>query len=234
VSFSGGPFPGAGWFPIVRNFQDFFGRFASYTTNLRAVANWVLPVTVIDRFRGDDEGSLFGIEVFTPSAVSQFPACAFGSADLDFEVWAICFGFIVPPGFTSGADAPIHVFTPIAPYNPIVNLNPVGVFVPGLITNAAFSFGAVQGAGGSNIALPLVRGHGLHYGRVFSSTVTTTYPGSNEGAGGYHQFNPPIRVRKDSTLAVQSQFANVGDTFPMRVSILYNQRPATTTQTAGG
>jgi len=206
-----------GFAQSTRNFLDLFGRFGDPRRNLRGVADWAQPVVVADRFRDDDEGSVYGIQAFTPGAANEFSSVAFGSAVNDWD----CLAFAIEQVGGGVHQFDVHLFTPIAPYNPVVNLNPVGLFQPGLITDRAFTFRSVQGVGGTAPTLPAIFGPLTEF---FTTNSTGRSSVNMWREGGF--FNPPIRIYKDVTLCLQQKALGAGGArIDMTCSILYVERP---------
>lgn len=241
------PVPGLDYIGISRGFRSFFQRWgATEARNFRAVFNAVVPVALVDRFRDDDEGSLFALSATSNGAPQQFSAVAFGSGRNEWELHAFNLG-MARVGVTAGViTEQIHLFTPIEPYNPVVNA-PLGPFVPGLITNEAFTFGSVRGFGGANTALPPIEGMLVYQGTVGPSpfagvTIETSLAWDGPSGGSRifgrdlqsrptYRFDPPLRVRRDQTLAFQTLHRHtLGDPPPdsviLTASILYNERPS--------
>lgn len=183
----------------------------------------IIPVAIVDDFKDDDRGSIFGINAFTGGTANQFPAVSWGSSQNDWEVLAVTsllvnYNFLVMGNLLNE----FHMFTPIAPYNPVQTLNPAGFFPTGLITNRAFTFGTVVALGGSNPAVPLLIGPTLG-----SHTVSTTSARDNKWHRvPWQRFDPPIRIYKDVTFTIQ-YIGTIGVAIPtaMEVSILYRERP---------
>jgi len=218
VSFGGDLTPR--WRPITKRALDLFGRWGDPRTNLRSMLDSVLPVQIVDRFRDDDEGSLYGLTAFVSNAFpGQFPSVSFGSAVNDWEL--LCIAEITPV-FSTGAllGSGFHIFTPIEPYNPAVNLSPVGFFRAGLLTNRAFTFGTVSGIGGYNPVLPAI--FGAQCGGKFQM---------GNGSGiffswqDYGHLDSPIRVYRDVTLTVQFLGPLAPGTTGFTCGIIYRERP---------
>ncbi len=211
------------WRPITRRTLDLFGRWGDPRTNLRSMLSGIIPVAVVDDFRDDDRGSIFGISAFSLGTANEFPACSFGSSINDWELLGI-------PDITLNYDglfaAPtvleFHMFTPINPYNPVATLNPVGFFPNGLLTNRAFTFGTVNGFGGSNPAVPALLGPTIQrHSNVTNSAFTSIFE-----RAGMPLFDPPIRIYAGVTLSIQF-IGTIGIIIPtqMLCSILYRERP---------
>jgi len=174
----GGLFPR--WRPITKRVLDLFGRWGDPRTNLRSMMDGVIPVVIVDRFRDDDEGSLFGISAFTIVGAGfpgQFPSISFGSGVNDWELvgfTAVNFNF---NGQTGAKFGNVHLFTPIEPYNPALNLSPVGTFPSGLLMNRSFTFGSVSAIAGYNPVLPAIFGPTVRL-RSPTSGASITWAGS--------------------------------------------------------
>lgn len=209
------------WRPITKRALDLFGRWGDPRTNLRSMLDSVIPVAVVDRFRDDDEGSIFGIQAFASGVVGQFPSVSFGSSTNDWELvqifnYATEYTVAVNPRLTAQ-----HMFTPIAPYNPALTPSPAGFFRTGLLTNRAFTFGTVTAIGGYNPVLPPI------FGPEWAGPFVT-----NSSAGFRNFiFDPaegmlatPIRIYRDTTFTIQWTGSIVGGV-NMFVSIIYRERP---------
>lgn len=214
------------WRPITKRTLDFFGRWGDPRTNLRSMLSGIMPVAVVDRFRDDDEGSIYGINCFARAQPAEFPAVCFGSTENDWEllsVTALWVDWNLQNFGVHGCE--FHFFTPINPYNPCVNIDPPGFFLNGLLTNRAFTFGTVTAIGGSNPAIPSILGPTLNQmdrgvGTIgeFQSFRSQTAP----------VFDPPIRIYRNVTFSIQF----IGTPAPlgfvgtdMIASILYRERP---------
>lgn len=210
--------PGGGYQRTGRDFSDLFRQWGSLPDNLRAMLNLAIPVVQVSTFRDDHEGSLWAITTGNAvSAVNEFPAAAFGTSENDWQVHQVVMrhtGF----NFGSLAIAAAHIFTPDASYNPVATLNPVGFFAPGLITNFAFTFGTVRGVSGSNPVFAPIRGFETTSGWqtvVFGLDTVTAID---------RVFDPPLRIQRDQTLAVQGTTRAATGMF-WSVAILYNELP---------
>lgn len=202
------------WRPVTKRTLDLFGRWGDSRTQLRSLLDVAVPVVVVDRFRDDTEGSIFGIHARGGSVGLEFPSVSFGSAVNDWELHAVT--SLSYSSTSTPSTVGIHLFTPIFPYNPALNPSPVGIFRPALINNRAFTFGTVQAVGGSNPAFPPAAGPSLMPFVFGGSTLDFFQP---------FAFDPPIRVYRDTTLTFQW----FGDTSPTGLSIfidiLYVERP---------
>lgn len=214
------PPPGSGWSQNATDFRDLFLRWGGAGDNIRALFNLAMPVVLVDRFRGEDEGSIFGIQAVTNGVNGEFSAVAFGSGINDWEIHAITVSNQIFPTPATFLDRGWHMFTPIDPYNPVATVTPVGFFQPGLILNKAFTFGTVQGVGGANPVSAIPQGPvGFLQGQN-SFTAHNMLPLDD-----HYRFDPPLRVPIDVTFAVQSIVAYVAARQEMRVSLWYNERP---------
>lgn len=173
-----------------------------------------IPVVVVDRFRDDEEGSVFGLHARGGSVGLEFPSVSFGSGVNDWELLAVT--SLSYSSTSVPSTVGIHLFTPIFPYNPALNPSPVGFFRPALINNRAFTFGTVTAVGGSNPAFPPIAGPSVMPFVAGSFTLDFAQP---------IEFDPPIRVYRDTTLTFQW----FGSTLPVGLSIfvdiLYVERP---------
>ncbi len=202
------------WRDVTKRTLDLFGRWGDSRSQLRGILDHVVPVIVVDRFRDDTEGSVFGLHARGGSVGLEFPSVSFGSAVNDWELLAVT--SLSYSATNTPSTVGIHLFTPIFPYNPALNPSPVGFFSPALINNRAFTFGTVTAVGGSNPAFPPIAGPTLMPFVLGQLTLDFTQP---------IHFDPPIRVYRDTTLTFQW----FGDTTPVGLSIfvdiLYVERP---------
>ncbi len=182
----------------------------------------VLPVAVVDDFRDDDRGSIFGINAFTLGTAGEFPSVSFGSSQNDWELVDIV-GISANTNFAPVPRvASVHLFTPIAPYNPATTITPLGFFTPGILPNRSFTFGSVQGIAGTNPLLPGV------FGPDIVSPATQIVSSSNTFRMVLHPhgFRVPMRIYRDVTLTVQWNGQVIGGfATALFVSLLYRERP---------
>jgi len=240
-----GPLPAAG-----RGFQRFFRQWG-IKGNLRAVANWVQPVSVVDRYRGDEEGSLMAITGFSlglPAVEREYASVIFGSTVEQCDV--LLHGVAVWLSFgTNGADnaiffgAETYMFTPTLGYDPVANLGPFGFFDTDLITAPSFTRGTVIMIGGHN-PVPFAGNHSytfsrgfnrpqMNRGHAFPPNVTSTSAATlNDRAqgGAWHRFDPPIRIVEGITTAIQWDHRGItpGAIANLECSILYSERRLST------
>jgi hypothetical protein len=238
--------PGVGFIPYSRNMLRWAREWGTLRgDNFRSVFNSVIPVSVVDRFRDDDEGSVFGIWVESAGSVvlGERPACIFFSIDpaVEFHVHSANWSYDGDMNVAAGIqDQGVKMYTPIAPQNP-VEISPVGLFVPGLITNENFTFGAVRGIVGRSLVSGFPEGFRLNETTEgLSNTTLNQIPKSSayafDVAGmdfmadrrsqNTRYFDPPVRVRSNQTLAFQTLVGNTAsvDDWDLSVSILYTER----------
>lgn len=211
------------WRPITRRTLDLFGRWGDPRTNLRSMLSGIIPVAVVDDFKDDDRGSIFGINAFSAGTANEFPAVSFGSTVNDWELLAITSLWVDWRGLVAGGkDFEFHMFTPINPYNPVATASPVGFFPTGLLTNRAFTFGTVVGLGGTNPAPPVLLGPALQWHELSSdSRILNVFR-----FAAFPHFDPPIRIYRNVTLTIQF-IGTIGVVIPTQMvcSILYRERP---------
>lgn len=213
------------WASHARNFSDFFGRWRSPFSNLRSIWNSCIPVAVVDRFRDDEEGSLYGCTCSSVGAINEYTAAVLFNPEHDIEVHAItCWqGFTYLTFWPSFMMAGFHIFTPIIPYNPIQN-NLAGAFRGGLLTNRAFTFPTSLGFTGTNPALPPIWGEWHKSGPAVYDSLRNTYFDS----GNCVYFDPPIRLYRGRSLCVQTTRASVSYPVEVNISFRWTERPRTT------
>jgi len=202
---------------VTKRTLDLFGRWGDPRSMIRGLHDEAVPVVIADRFRDDDEGSLFGISAFTNGLTNQFSAVAFGSAVNDWELRGIGWNWFA---FNVAALYSFHVFNPIDPYNPVPNAT-LGIFVPALITNRAFTFGTVGGISGTNTVLSSQVGPHMFQ----QNFVATNQFVSQPNQGGFLKIDPPWRFYRDQTFVFQSLIRRGSQALPMTVDIIYNERP---------
>lgn len=215
------PIPGIDYLSPVRGFRNFFGRYGTVRGSMRGVFNAVLPVAVVDRYRDDSEGSLFGMTMFCTAPQPTYPAFAVGSVTDDWELLAANFSVYLPAMNTRFFT--FNVYTPDSTYIPVETPNPAGLWLPGLNTDWSFTLGSLTGVGGYNSTFPVRAGFDCEgFGTQPASTfhnfwyqTDTTY------------FNPPLRVYRDYTLGFIATIPAYG-TVNFLCSILYRIRPRTT------
>lgn len=140
---------------------------------IRGFTNWAQPVTQIERWRDDQEGSLYGLTAFTPGFGVQigpilydaeYPSVCIGNLEQDVYIHRmnISFNRLRGVGATSfNYNERFEIFTPLNPYSPCAN-NTVGPFFPGLITRDVLNVGGTFAIAGTN-PLNLVDA-GQHHG----------------------------------------------------------------------
>jgi hypothetical protein len=224
--------PGVGLRSTTRDYQGLFRRWGA-KANLRGVWNVATPVVVTDRYRGDDEGALRGLTAESLSAPNEAPAVFFGAfpdvtGDItaDQEIHQVSVMANVPnAGALQSVRVEVHIFSPIAPYNPVLNPNPLGVFIPGLQTDFAFTSGRVIAVGGSNpLSAPNFGYQFIDRSLGVSSSSNLNWVNMNRGEDPYY-FDPPIRLPAGQGMAIQAVPTFLAGTIlRIRVAILYNER----------
>jgi len=216
------PLTGLDYLAPVRSFRNFFGRYGTTRGSIRGIWNGLIPVAVVDRYRDDTEGSVFGITWPSSTPASMLPAFAFGSPTDDWELLQINVGEF---NSAAGASEQFHymLYTPDSTYIPVQNAAPALIGTPGLNNDFAFTLGSVTAIGGWNPAVLPARD-----GYVFSAN-TVRGPAFLFGIGWRSPttFDPPIRVYRDVTLGVIGRNISLSSRNPW-VSILYRIRPRTT------
>lgn len=219
---------------------------------IRSILNYVVPVTVVERWYGDIEGSLFGQSAGTDGLNTQRPAVEFFSASRDWELHAINAWYPIK-AIEFGANpteyqVTLHLFTAFAPYNPIESL-PTALTGPQLILNQGFNQGTVRGQGGTNaLNAPFGAGwilsNAVHRTRILGSATVSqlsdsfgrsyTDSGNNNRAiavdkklQNHTWFHRPIRVLRNRRITIQliggnDAFVGTPVTF-LTVSILYSE-----------
>jgi len=199
---------------------------------LRSLFNTVVPVAIVQRWRDEKSGSLYGLSGGTLGAFGHRPAVEIFSTESDWELNYLTVGFPMMEdqgvtGHSAWYDYAVNLFTGRAGYNP-VEFNGVGPFGPNLITNAQFSAGSIRMQSGTNpINSPFGIGYLISQGALrvgtFSSILageqvadsfSTNWfntAGANQQFIGVHKqmwhvhFDPPIRMKRGRTLCVQCQ-----------------------------
>lgn len=215
------PVSGLDYLAPVRSFRNFFGRYGTTVGAIRGVWNGIIPVAVVDRYRDDTEGSLFGINAVAIVPANRHPAFAFGSPSEDWELLSCNFGtFNDGAGITERIE--YFVYTPDATYTPVDVPSPAVFWTPGLNLDWSFTLSSVTGLGGHNAALPPRWGFHVQESELVG-------PGQYVGIGWReaHVFDPPLRVYRDVTLGfIQVQARLVAS--QSWCDILYRMRPRTT------
>jgi hypothetical protein len=210
----------------IRTFRNFFGRYGTTRGSIRGVYNGIVPVAVVDRYRDDTEGSLFGLTAFANVAAGGFGVFAMGSPTDDWELHAMNWALAYPLGAVGNEAFNLMVFTPDSTYVPVSTPAPAGFFVPGMNTDWAFTLGSVSCVAGHNPALP------GRWGFIPNATNAETPGGlpftepffSNEGR---YSFRPPIRVYRDVTLGF-IELAARANGHTLWLTVEYSIRPRTT------
>jgi len=244
--------PGVGFRPFARNMLGWAREWGTLRQeNFRAVFNAVIPVSVVDRFRDNDEGSIYGIQarslgVTNFAGPAEFTAVIFFSADPDveFHVHSLNWDYQFEATFPSFSQLSMDVmmYTPILPHNP-VEISPVGLFVPGLLTTENFTFGSIRAITGRSTVRNTLDGFELNRTTELISNNFAKIPRSSAygvpfGTGNsqmFHadrrsqntrNFDPPLRIRSFEVLAFQMHPSNSAsfDKFDLAMSMLYTER----------
>jgi len=197
---------------------------------VRAIFNAVIPVTVVERWYGKLDGSLFAQTAGTEGALGFRPAVEFFSVSRDWEIHAINISYPVMSAVGMAGDSGdyriiTNLFTAFAGFNPI-EFNPTVLFGPQLITNDTFNQGTVRGQGGvAPVDNPL--GFGLvladvttrvgargtfgavpqksdSYGRAYIDTAMNDQPiASDKKLQNQITFRRPMRILRGRRITVQ-------------------------------
>lgn len=222
---------------------------------IRAILNFVVPVTVIERWYDDDTGSLFALSGTSGAAFEQRPSVEFFSDECDWEMHACNIFYPIRATATVGDPTEYqiicHIFTAFAPYDPI-EFNLAGPFGPQLITTELFNQGTVRGEGGTSpsnapFGTGWIVGNNQHRVGVFGGTAARPPISDSAGrsyvsGGGTERpiawdkkmcnqitFPRPLRIRRNRRITFQL----IGLTSAFRgtpvtfitVSILYTELP---------
>ncbi len=221
---------------------------------IRRIFNAVIPVTVVERWFGELDGSLFGLTGGTGGALGFRPSVELVSEFRDWECHAlnIWYPIMATVGATAGPtdyEIAVSVFTAIQGYDPI-EFATVGPFGPQLVTNANFDQGTVRGFAGVN---PVNNPNGFGwlvaenvtrvgvFGSAIADQVSDSWGREYAAVGGDRslaldkklansiKFPRPLRMKRGRRLTVQLQGDD--DTFsytPLHsliVSCLYSELP---------
>ncbi len=221
---------------------------------IRSILNYVVPVTVVERWYDDLTGSLFGQTANAPGANTQRPSVEFFSASRDWELHAVNAWYPIK-AVEFGANPTeyqitLHLFTAFGGYNPI-EFVPTALTGPQLILNQSFNQGTVRGQGGSNaVNAPFGAGwilaNEVHRTRVHGtgtvSQLSDSWGRGYVSGGGVEReiatdkklqnhtwFQRPIRVLRNRRITFQligtnDVFVGTPITF-LTVSILYSELP---------
>jgi len=222
---------------------------------IRSILNAVIPVTVVERWYGELEGSLFGLSAGTVGSFGLRPAVEFFSAFADWELHAIncnypIMGTVGATGGPTEYRVATTLFTPVGSFNP-TQFSPVGPFGPQLVTNANFDQGTVRGFAGVN---PLNNPFGLGWvladvvtrvgtlGSGIVDNVSDSYGREYVASGGQRTaiatdkklqnhtwFHRPLRIKRGRRITVQLQALDATLQYTpdhsLSVSILYTELP---------
>jgi len=223
--------PGIGTERSARNFTGLFRRWGT-RGNVRSILNFVIPVTAIDRYRGDNEGSLWGLYAEGGgSTQNKHPAIVMGSPDRNVDLEVLGFQCWYRWRATAPAAGTIlnHALTlmsPIVPYTPITLLDPAGTWIPGLITNDAFTRSNSYAIGGVNTALPSYagwNGYQLSNAARVQDNVVDSWHSFADQAGSF-AMPRPIRIPNGGSLCWLAPNPNLAHRLQLAVSVLYRER----------
>lgn len=221
---------------------------------VRRIFNAVVPVTVVERWYGELDGSQFGLTGGTSGALAFRPAVEFWSDSRDWELHTISCHYPIMwnVGLTAG---PLEyrivttLFTAFAGFNPI-EFNPTILFGPQLITNTTFNQGTVRSMGGvSPVNNPLGFGYVLAdvvtrvgvFGAFTQPQISDAWGREYISGGGartaiaqnkklvHFHFQRPLRVKRHRRITVQLQGDDATFSYQplhsLNVSIIYNELP---------
>jgi len=242
--------PGVGFIPYSRNMLRWAREWGTLRGgNFQALFNSVIPVSVIDRFRDNDEGSVYGIKVTSngSAVLGERTAVIFFSVDPDVEFHVHSINWDYDFNTTNVVFATLSMgvmmYTPILPHNP-VEIAPVGLFVPGLITTEQFTFGSIRGIAGRSLVAATLDGFELNRtSELIDESIISQIPrssaymapfgtgnsemwGADRRSQNTRNFDPPLRIRSFETIAFQMTIANQAglNDFDLGVSMLYTER----------
>jgi len=200
----------------ARDWTTLANRWGTHGGNaIRGILNFALPVTVLERFRDENEGGVFGLTAFTggfgltvgPGQTAEHPAVCITNPTQTTEILSVNISFNrFKPTILNGSfnyTERIHMYTPFAPYNACVN-NTLGAFVPGLIARSPFGFGQTFALSGTNPALP-AQPEGFFL--CVSGTRANEFVGRREG---------DVQIKKYLTASTPSGENISGDDFKLQ------------------
>jgi len=222
---------------------------------IQRIFNAVIPVTIVERWYGDTDGSLFGLSAGTLGTFGLRPAVIFISTFVDWELHSINVWFPQMQG-VAATGGPLeyriatNLFTEASGFNAIL-INPVGPFGPQLVTNDNFNQGSVRGFGGVN---PLNNPNGFGYilnelvtrvgafgsgtvdqisdswGRAYTNTAMVQAPiAVDKKMCNAITFRRPLRIKRGRRLAIQLTGEDAtfqyNPIFSLNVSITYTELP---------
>ncbi len=217
--------PTPGFIAHSRSFVELLARWgAAQLGQLGPLFAAVLPVVVVDRFRGPDEGNIWVITAETAGALGEHSAVGIVSSDplSDFELLSVTVNQI-PVTVVSFQDYSWHICTPLASaVNPVANNTLVG-FVPGVITDLPVTFSPLTGFSGTAAGLVLPLGE-IH--RQIETSVDQ-FANTSIAASKTVDFDPPLRIYgAGRAVVVQSiDVSNVGSMIALGASFRFRVRP---------
>jgi len=233
------------WVPTATDATGLFARWRAKNT-LRRMLDSVLPVVVVDRWRGTEEGSMRGITGqmipdFIPTGHNAFFFGGLPDPDgvIRVEIEIHRMKAWINPRTSIPANAPrqYNLFTPEAPYNPVEFPAPAGVFIPSLNLDPAFTRGRAGMLAGWNplpgplgLMLVLFRdlstlqaGEPVPIGAARNTTSTSMGP-DIDGANQWIVFDPPLRIPAGNGISLQDLTFDTGGDRGMFWTILYHER----------
>ena len=217
--------------PYQRRTNDLFGRIGSPRASIKQLWDDAIPVVTIDRFYGDEEGSMYGSIAAIPNGTgipAHRAAVVFGSAVNDWELRALYIDWTLntTPGGVLRRQL-IQCFIVGTAYNPVqFNQGPLlsagmgtSPWEPATVNGSVFHFTGEQ----------LVTAPNQPFGHLLYSGLSIAGTRDELGDSVYRQFDPPIKVLRNNAFCVQS-FGFVGalptSNSPFfACSPLYNERP---------
>lgn len=215
----------------------------------------MLPVSVVERWYGEVEGSLFGLSAGVGALIAHRPSLQFFSDRVDWELHAINVWYpaqlVAAPGSPLEYRIVTSLFTAPPNFNPIA-VAPTVEFGPQLVTNTTFTQGAVRGQGGHSlinspnglgftlcdqVSRVGVRGSGTIHnvsdvmGRSYVDSASNDQPIAwDKHLENQIWFHRPLRMKRGRRLTIQLQMETLTTTFvnpgwPLQASILYNELP---------
>jgi hypothetical protein len=220
---------GIDWLAPVRSFRNFFGTYGTTQGSIRGVLNAIVPVAIVDRYRDDEEGSLFALTATANVNAGDHAAFVFGSPSDDWELYAVNKAIFFPNGLptdpTQWLTFNLMMYTPDSTYQPVEFPSPAGLYVPGLNLDWAFTVGSVTGIAGYNTTLP------PRFGCFPFETQNKAQTSANLPGPDFHTservFDPPIRVYRDVSLGF-IMIGTFNKDYDVSVSIRYRLRQRTT------
>lgn len=215
--------PGIGTLPAQRSSRRFFQLWRT-SGSLRSIWNTIVPVSVVQRYRSEDEGSHRALTVESWGTANEFSAVYVGTditsggENYIIEIDALNSHRLCPAA-VSPFPVDLHLFTPLNPYNPVSTLSPFGIYTPGLFLDPSFTEGTFIGFGGSNPSLPSYVGLTLE---KFDSVMSAArwYANHTETL---LTFDPPLRIYPGSGICLQMRSKVVTQPIYLNATFLYRE-----------